>query len=100
MYKGFPVGYLLFWETGAGADARQIGMDTKEKPRRLLIVGGQQRLTSLSAVMTGMAIVRDDYIEDRIQIAFHPDDATFKIADAAIEKIPNLLPIFLSHGSR
>ena len=25
MYKGFPVGYLLFWETGADDGARQIG---------------------------------------------------------------------------
>ena len=24
MYKGFPVGYLLFWETGADVGARQI----------------------------------------------------------------------------
>ncbi len=25
MYKGFPVGYLLFWETEADAETRQIG---------------------------------------------------------------------------
>ncbi len=31
MYKGFPVGYLLFWETGAEAGARQIGTGAKEK---------------------------------------------------------------------
>ena len=72
-YKGFPVGYLLFWETGAEAGARQIGVDAKEKVPQLLIVDGQQRLTSLYAVMTGAKIVRDDYSETRIRIAFRPD---------------------------
>ena len=41
MYKGFPVGYLLFWETGVEAGARQIGVDAKEQVPRLLIVDGQ-----------------------------------------------------------
>ena len=66
MYKGFPVGYLLFWETGAEAGDRQIGVDVKHKAPKLLIVDGQQRLTSLYAVMTGAKIVRDDYSEARI----------------------------------
>jgi hypothetical protein len=36
MYRGFPVGYLLFWETGADAGARQIGVHNKQArvPRR------------------------------------------------------------------
>lgn len=48
MYKGFPVGYLLFWQTGAEAGGPQIGVGTKQKAARLLIVDGQQRLTSCS----------------------------------------------------
>jgi hypothetical protein len=92
MYKGFPVGYLLFWETGAEAGARQIGVDAKEKAPKLLIVDGQQRLTSLYAVMTGAKIVRDDYSETRIRIAFRPTDATFAVADAAIDKDPEFIP--------
>jgi hypothetical protein len=91
MYKGFPVGYLLFWETGAEAGARQIGVDAKEKAPKLLIVDGQQRLTSLYAVMTGATIVRDDYSEARIRIAFRPADATFAVADAAIDKDPEFI---------
>ena len=92
MYKGFPVGYLLFWETGAEAGARQIGVDVKHKAPKLLIVDGQQRLTSLYAVMTGAKIVRDDYSEARIRIAFRPADATFAVADAAIDKDPEFIP--------
>jgi len=91
MYKGFPVGYLLFWETGAEAGARQIGVDAKEKAPKLLIVDGQQRLTSLYAVITGAKIVRDDYGEARIRIAFRPADATFAVADAAIDKDPEFI---------
>jgi hypothetical protein len=92
MYKGFPIGYLLFWDTGAEAGARQIGVDSKQKAARLLIVDGQQRLTSLYAVMTGSKILRDDYSEARIRIAFRPADATFAVADAATDKDPEFLP--------
>jgi len=92
MYKGFPVGYLLFWETGADAGARQIGLDAKQKVPRLLIVDGQQRLTSLYTIITGSKIVRDDYTEARIRIAFRPSDATFSVTDAAVEKDPEYIP--------
>jgi len=91
MYKGFPVGYLLFWETGVEAGARQIGIEAKQKVPRLLIVDGQQRLTSLYAVITGSKIVKDDYSEGRIRIAFRPDDATFAVADAATDKDPEFI---------
>lgn len=53
MYRGFPIGYLLFWENGITDKHRVIGADGKQKPPRLLIVDGQQRLTSLYAVIKG-----------------------------------------------
>jgi hypothetical protein len=92
MYKGFPVGYLLFWETGADVGARQIGTDTPKAVPNHLIVDGQQRLTSLFAVMTGAKVLHDDYTESRIRIAFRPSDATFAVTDAAIEKDPEFIP--------
>jgi hypothetical protein len=92
MYKGFPVGFLLFWSTGAEMGARQIGTDTKEAVPRLLIVDGQQRLTSLFAVLTGTPIRRKDYSEGPLSIAFRPDDARFEVTDAAIEKDPEFIP--------
>ena len=61
MYKGYPVGYLLFWQNGLAADTRTIGADTKQKPPRLVIVDGQQRLTSLYAVVKGIPVVRQNY---------------------------------------
>lgn len=93
MYRGFPVGYLLFWATGAEVGARAIGVDDKdERVARWLIVDGQQRLTSLYSVFTGYAVVREDYSESRIRIAFRPHDERFEVADAAIEKDPEFLP--------
>jgi hypothetical protein len=93
MVKGFPVGYLLFWATGADNGVRQIGTDAKdEKVARWLIVDGQQRLTSLFSVFTGTPVVREDYSESRIRLAFRPSDCTFEVTDAAIEKDPEFLP--------
>ena len=51
MYRGFPIGYLLFWENGFSGVHRTIGVEGKQKVPRLLIVDGQQRLTSLYAVI-------------------------------------------------
>ena len=42
MYKGFPVGYLLLWSTGADTGAKQIGTDNRQAVPSLLIVDGQQ----------------------------------------------------------
>ena len=52
MYKGFPVGQVMFWQTGAEPGIKQIGLGNKSitVPYHL-IVDGQQRLTSLYAVM-------------------------------------------------
>jgi hypothetical protein len=93
MYRGFPVGYLLFWETGAEVGARQIGVDDKDaRVARWLIVDGQQRLTSLYSVLTGGAVVRQDYSTSRVRLAFRPHDEHFAVADAAMEKNPEFLP--------
>ena len=91
MYRGFPVGHLLFWATGAEADARRIGTHTHEAAPRLMIVDGQQRLTSLYTVLTGKEVLRDDYTASRIRIAFRPRDGSFEVADAAVAKNPEFI---------
>jgi uncharacterized protein with ParB-like and HNH nuclease domain len=92
MYKGFPVGYLLFWLNGATDGHKQIGEGKKQVAPTLLIVDGQQRLTSLYAVLRGVPVVRDDYRLDRIRIAFRPRDESFSVADAATYKNPEYIP--------
>jgi uncharacterized protein with ParB-like and HNH nuclease domain len=47
LYRGYPAGYLLFWETGADPSMRMIGTDVSQKAPSLAIVDGQQRLTPL-----------------------------------------------------
>jgi len=91
MYKGFPVGYLLFWINALNGNHRQIGTDMKQKSPRLLIVDGQQRLTALYAVLKGRNIIRSDYKEHSIQIAFRPSDSKFEVTDAAIKRDPEFI---------
>ena len=85
MYKGYPVGYLLFWQNGL-SDARPIGTDKKQKPARLVIVDGQQRLTSLYAVVKDEPVLRENYEREHIRIAFNPLERRFEVADAAIRR--------------
>jgi len=92
MYRGFPVGYLLFWQNVNSGGAKAIGVDGKQKHPGLLIVDGQQRLTSLYAVVKGKKVLREDYSEEFIEIAFHPLEEKFEVADAAIRKDKNWLP--------
>lgn len=91
MYRGFPVGYLLFWVNGFAEVHRQIGTDVKQKVPRLLIVDGQQRLTSLYAVMKGIPVLRKDYSQRQIHIAFRPRDEKFEVTDAAIRRDPEFI---------
>lgn len=93
MYKGFPVGQLMFWQTGADPGIKQIGIDKKpiQAPYHL-IVDGQQRLTSLYAVVTGEAVLREDFTETRIKVAFNPWTEQFIIPDATTSKNPEWLP--------
>lgn len=92
MYKGFPVGYLLFWANAAENGHRQIGTERKQKVPRLLFVDGQQRLTSLYAVQQGLSVLREDYRQEKINIAFRPVDQSFEVADATIRRNPEYLP--------
>ncbi len=92
MYKGYPVGYLLFWQNGLADDSRSIGTDTKQKAPRLVIVDGQQRLTSLYAVVKGIPVVRENYEHERIRIAFNPLEEKFEVADAAIQRDAAYIP--------
>ena len=92
MYRGYPVGTLMFWETGAEVGTRQVGGGPGERVAKLLIVDGQQRLTSLFAVLTGSAVLTKDFEERRIRVAFRPSDETFEVTDAAIERDPEFVP--------
>ncbi len=88
MYQGYPVGYFLFWSNANIEHTKVIGTDHKQKHPSLLIVDGQQRLTSLYAVIKGREIIRENYTRAIIVIAFNPLEEKFEIPDATIRKNP------------
>lgn len=90
MYRGFPVGYLLFWENAVADGVKSIGAGAKphQIPNRL-IVDGQQRLTSLYAVFQGRKVLDADYRERLIEVSFNPKTCRFDVADAAIRRDPD-----------
>jgi hypothetical protein len=101
MYRGFPVGYLLFWSNAGMNNVRSIGTSDKQHIPNLLIVDGQQRLTSLYAVFRGMTVLDSDYKERKIEIAFNPLENKFEVTDAAKRKDPfwisNISDIWIKH---
>ena len=91
MYRGYPVGTLMLWETGADVGTRQVGGGESDRVAKLLIVDGQQRLTSLFAVLTGRSVLTKSFDNKRIRIAFSPTDEAFEVTDAAIERDPEFI---------
>ena len=89
IYRGYPIGYLLFWENANRSDYKNIGFDEKKrKIHRFLIIDGQQRLTALFAVIKNQEVLTPDYEKKKIKIAFKPIDSTFKVGDAATDRDP------------
>ena len=92
LYRGYPAGFLLFWKTGVDAGLKNIGTATKQAVPELAIVDGQQRLTSLYAVIKGAEVLRANFKKERIEIAFNPLTRRFDVIDAAIRKDRAYIP--------
>jgi hypothetical protein len=77
LYRGYPSGSILMWETDEPVPTREfaIAQDTNAFAGRKLLLDGQQRLTSLTAVLNGDSVtVRGR--KKPIEILFnleHPD---------------------------
>ncbi|MGN6512328.1 MAG: DUF262 domain-containing protein, partial [Lysobacteraceae bacterium] len=77
LYRGYPSGSILMWETDEPVPTRDsaIVQDTSAFVGRKLLLDGQQRLTSLTAVVNGEPV----HVRGRkkpIEILFnleHPD---------------------------
>jgi hypothetical protein len=92
LYRGYPAGFLLFWKTGSEGGLKNIGTSSKQYVPELAIVDGQQRLTSLYAVVKGAEVLRANFKKERIEIAFNPLTERFDVADAAIRKDRSYIP--------
>lgn len=98
MYRGYPVGELMFWANRDGEHTRAIGGGTKTQDASMQVVDGQQRLTSLYAVVQGLEVWREDYSRERIAIAFNPLTGRFEVPTPIIKRstewIPDLVTVF------
>ncbi len=92
MFRGYPVGYFLFWETGVSPGTKQIGIDHKQLVPTRVIVDGQQRLTSLYAVMKAIPVIRENFKAEKIEIAFNPLEDRFEVPDAALKRNKRFIP--------
>lgn len=91
LFIGFPVGTLVLWHTSDQSDAHVFGASDRAPRATILVIDGQQRLTSLFAVMRGRDIVDKDGNLRQIRIAFRPRDGRFDVADAAVTKDPEFI---------
>ena len=58
LYRGYPSGSILMWETDEPVPTRDfaIAQETNAFAGRKLLLDGQQRLTSLTAVLSGVPV--------------------------------------------
>lgn len=101
MMKGYPIGFLMIWECPTYDKTKTIGVDNnRDGEPKEVIIDGQQRLTSLFAVMKGMKVKDDKYNEREIIISYHPLLNKFEVGYQATknnkEWIYNISDIFIS----
>src|SRR5438445_7359113 len=77
LYRGYPSGTILVWETDLEVPARDLAIEqqTGAFGSQKLLLDGQQRLTSLSAVVRGEPLRFKNRVRP-VEIAFnldHPD---------------------------
>src|SRR5678809_1201816 len=58
LYRGYPSGAILLWETDEAVPLRDFAVEQQRSPYQStrLLLDGQQRLTSLSAVIRGKPV--------------------------------------------
>lgn len=83
LYKGFPVGYLITWQSqavpvkgGGHAGFQQI------------LIDGQQRTTALRAAVAGEPVINKRFQKKRVIISFNPQTEEFETATPVIAKQP------------
>ena len=56
LYRGYPSGTILTWETDEEIETRELAVGATRTPttsQKLLLLDGQQRITSLAAILSG-----------------------------------------------
>lgn len=77
LYRGYPSGSLLAWKTEGNTPTREFAVGRQSEQSERLLLDGQQRLTSLCAVISGEPVkVRKGKRERTVEILFnleHPE---------------------------
>lgn len=89
LMRGYPTGYLMLWECPSLEKKKSIGVDlhSYDSPKEV-IIDGQQRLTSLYAVMKGKKVINSKFDEKSIIISYNPLQDKFEVGYQATKKDP------------
>lgn len=104
MMKGYPIGYLMIWDSSdSGEKVKHIGLESKPfSSPKSLIIDGQQRMTSLYAVMRHKEIVDEKFNKRYITISFNPFTRAFEVGDNAKKRaadwIYDISEVFLNES--
>ncbi len=96
MYRGYPVGELMFWDDASGETSRIIGQGGGLSANHQ-IIDGQQRITSLYASIKGRPVRNATYQEKGIRIAFNPFSERFEVWTPALERSPQWIKNIASY---
>ena len=105
MMRGYPIGYLMLWECPDLNNNKLIGTGkhSYDTPKEV-IIDGQQRLTSLYAVMKGRKVLNSKNVERTITISYCPLKNKFEVGTSATKKDPewiyDISDLYLAPSSR
>ena len=89
MIKGYPIGYIMLWESPNNYETKKSGIGSNEKtydePKEL-VIDGQQRLTALVAAMYGVKVKDKNFKEREIKISYNPLTKEFAVWSSAYER--------------
>lgn len=89
MMRGYPIGYVMIWESPAEYETKKNTIGNNEKvyvePKEL-VIDGQQRLTALVAAMYGVKVKDKNFAEREIKISFNPLTREFAVWSFAFER--------------
>ncbi len=101
IYRDYPSGSILFWETEVLPEVKTPSIETSQLPigKRILLLDGQQRILSLASVLTGKPIrikegtkIKEKFIDIYFNID-HPEEDIKENAEASRFKVGDWLKL-------
>lgn len=83
LYRGFPVGYLITWQSQA-APVKGGGHAGYQQ----ILIDGQQRTTALRAAVAGEPVINKHFEKKRVVISFNPQSEEFATATPVLRRSP------------